>query len=285
MLIKIENSTCIKCTKCVRICPSLVFLQKESEIVVHEQNLGGCISCGHCVAVCPTKSVLHSEFPDSKQHAIDYSMLPTPEQVLLLCKIRRSNRAFSKTPIDQRFLDLILEAAHRAPTASNLQQVEFTLVTSPEKLKLITDYTVGVFGSVVKKLENPLLKPILKRFMRGVYRYIPVFKRMEQELEKGNDMILRGATAVLLIHTPKGNRFGKADANLAYQNGSLMAESLGVSQFYTGLVCSAIEQDKQRSLAGQLGIQGKIHAGMGLGMPSFRMINYIDKKDIVVNKR
>ena len=71
---------------------------------------------------------------------------------------------------------------------------------------------------------------------------------------------------------------------MAYQNGSLMAESLGVSQFYTGFVCSAIQQDKQEKLVKLLGIQGKIHAGMALGMPAFRFPNYIDKKDIEVNR-
>lgn len=97
-------------------------------------------------------------------------------------------------------------------------------------------------------------------------------------------MILRNATALILIHTPGNSRFGCQDANLAYQNGSLMAESLGVSQFYTGFVCSAIHQDKQGKLAKILGIQGKIHAGMALGMPAFEFPNYIDKKDIEVNR-
>ena len=73
-------------------------------------------------------------------------------------------------------------------------------------------------------------------------------------------------------------------ANLAYQNGSLMAESLGVAQFYTGFVCSAVEQDRNRRLAKMLGISGKIRAGMALGIPAFRYPNYIDRKDINVTK-
>ena len=104
------------------------------------------------------------------------------------------------------------------------------------------------------------------------------------EFDKGNDLILRGATAVILIHTPSESRFGCQDANLAYQNGSLMAESLGVAQFYTGFVCSAVEQDRNRRLAKMLGISGKIRAGMALGIPAFRYPNYIDRKDINVTK-
>lgn len=125
-------------------------------------------------------------------------------------------------------------AAHRAPTASNLQQVAFTLVTDPDTLRRITAFTVETFASVVRKLENPLLKPLLKVFVGGAYRYLPNFHRLIGEYGEGRDLILRGATAVLLIHTPDGSRFGCQDSNLAYQNASLMAESLGVSQFYTG---------------------------------------------------
>lgn len=279
----INEKSCIKCGKCVKVCPSRIFIQERADEPVAVEYVESCISCGHCVAVCPTNSVVHSEFPAEKVHPVDYSLLPTPEQLMLLCKMRRSNRAFLSKPIPAEALDMILEAAHRAPTASNLQQVEFTLVTDPEKLRQITDFTTGVFASVVKKLENPFLKPLLKLFLADIYGYLPNFHRLIKEREKGNDLILRGATAVVFIHTPEKSRFGVMDANLAYQNGSLMAESIGVSQFYTGFVCSAVKQDHENKLARLLGINGTIHAGMALGMPAFRFPNYIDKKGIMVN--
>jgi hypothetical protein len=111
-----------------------------------------------------------------------------------------------------------------------------------------------------------------------------LFGRLKKELENGNDPIIRKATAIMLIHTPTSNRFGYADANLAYQNGSLMAETLGISQFYLGFVCAAIKQDKHGSLAKLLGIEGTIHSAMALGIPVFRYLNYIDRKDIEVTK-
>lgn len=281
--ISINDATCIKCGKCVRVCPSRLFSQDSSSSVT--VTVQGCICCGHCTAACPTDSVIHSDFPQETIHKIDYAALPTPEQLLLLSRVRRSNRAFSGKPIPAGSIELILEAAHRAPTASNMQQVEFTLVTDPALLRAISNYTVDLFSSIVRKLTNPLLKPILKLIIPGVYNYLPAFDRLMQEWANGNDMVLRGATAVIFIHTPGESRFGCQDANLAYQNGSLMAESLGVSQFYTGFVCSAYEQDKSKKLTELLGINGKIHAGMALGMPSFRFPNYIDKKAIKVNRR
>lgn len=209
--------------------------------------------------------------------------LPSPEQMLALCRSRRSNRAFTSSPVPERALEMIVEAAHRAPTASNLQQVAFTLVTDPNTLRRITAFTVETFASVVRKLENPLLKPLLKVLVGGAYKYLPNFHRLIGEYGEGRDLILRGATAVLLIHTPDGSRFGCQDSNLAYQNASLMAESLGVSQFYTGFVCSAAGQ-AGHGLEKLLGIDGKIHAGMAMGMPAFRFPNYVDRREVELRR-
>jgi nitroreductase/NAD-dependent dihydropyrimidine dehydrogenase PreA subunit len=282
--LSINTESCIKCGKCVKVCPAKIIKQSSKDAPVIVESSKGCISCGHCVAVCPTASVIHSEFPVEKVHPIDYALYPTAEQMMLLIKARRSNRVFSNKPIPEASLDLILEAGHRAPTASNQQQVGFTLITEPEHIRMIIDFTVSTFNEAAKKLENPFLKPILKRMMPMAYRYLPVLERMKNELQKGNDPILRKATAVILIHSPKSNSFGVEDSNLAYQNASLMAETLGISQFYTGFILMAIRQDKKGKLANLLGIDGKVCAGMALGMPQFRYPNYIDRVDIDLKK-
>ena len=151
-------------------------------------------------------------------------------------------------------------------------------------VKEVSRITIGTFMSIVNLVENPLLKMILKPLMPSGYRYVPVFKRLHEEFGRGNDGILRGATAAIFFYTDKKERFGCQDCNLAYQNASLMAEAAGVSQFYTGFVCSAAGMDRKRKLQKLLGIEGTVQAGIALGMPSFRFDKYIDKKEVVLKR-
>ena len=278
--LEIDAATCIRCGKCAKVCPSQVIVQQEPGGPVSVPRPADCIRCGHCVAVCPTASVRHGLFPPETVHSADRTLLPSPEALMLLCRTRRSNRAFSRKPVPHEKLLQILEAAHRAPTASNRQQVAFTLVTDPEKLRFVSRFTLDTFTAVARKLENPLLRPLLRRIAPDAYRYLPSFHRMQREYERGNDMILRGATALILIHTPRDNAFGTIDSNLAYQNGSLMAEALGVSQFWTGCVYMALRHGKAERFRRELGIDGIVHAGMALGMPQFLYPNYIDRRPI-----
>lgn len=281
--IDIDKNTCIKCSKCVKVCPASVFRFDTNQKEIIAEHPENCIVCGHCVAACPNGSVVHSGFPEDKVHTIDRKKLPTPDQTLLLMQARRSNRAFSKKPVPQEYIDLILDAAHRAPTASNQQQVNFTVVTDPEVLKAVIKNTIDIFNAIKNKINNPLVRPLIKRFMPNVYRMIPRFEALKQRFDNGEDPILRNATAVIFIHSPKKNMFGCHDCNLAYQNGSLMAESLGVSQVYTGFVVNAMSRDKKNVFAKLLGTDETIHAGLAIGMPEFLFMKYIDKKDIVVN--
>lgn len=278
--IDIEKESCIKCGKCVRVCPAYILTQENPKAEIGKRNVHTCIACGHCVAACPTDSVIHSEFPEQKVHTLNRDILPSPEQVMELCKARRSNRAFLSSPVPEKYLRQIVEAAHLAPTASNGQEVSFTIVTDPDLIKQISDITIETFQNTIKKITNPLIKPFINLISPEAKSAVPKLSAVIAKHKSGTDAILRGAKAVLLIHTPASSNFGRQDANLAYQNASLMAESLGVSQFYTGYVCIAIDLDKKKNLAKLLNIEGNIHAGMALSMPAFKFSKYTDRKEV-----
>lgn len=277
VIININTDNCVQCGKCARVCPATVLCQESKGGRIDVKNIEGCIMCGHCVDVCPTDSVQHSLFPPEKVHSIDYSALPTPEQVMLLIKSRRSNRTITSKPIPEQQLRQIVEAAHYAPTASNNRQVSITVITDPELLRGVSEMTIRTFDSVIRKLNFSVVRWLLKPFLRDVYDQIPAFYRYKQLHQNGEDPILRKATALLVFHTPKSSELGCQDANLAYQNASLMAQSFGISQVYMGFVMRAIRQGHRKAFSRMFRVDGTIHAIMALGIPAFRYAKYTER--------
>ena len=278
--LRIDATRCVHCGKCAWVCPSEILRQevKGGEIQVHHPEEW--IACGHCVAVCAAEAIQHSSFPAGSTHPIDYDHLPSPAQLLALMQARRSNRALTNRPVPHEALVRIVEAATLAPTATNARLLSFTVVTDPQKLRAVADFTIQVFDRLANLLLNPVVKCLVKPFQPELYeKYAPMFVSLKEAYAKGEDPILRKATALLVIHSPKSNRFGAEEANLAYQNASLMAESMGISQIYMGFVLTAIRQAKKGAFARLLGIDGEVFALMGLGMPAFRYPRAVDHQE------
>ena len=276
--ISIKSEACIRCRRCERACPAGIFAWEDGKMQVQKEQY--CIRCGHCADICPSKAVVHTLFPESTMHDYALNDLPSPDQVALLLKARRSNRAFTAQAVPQESLDRIIDAAYAAPTAQNTRNIQVVAVTDPELLERISALTVDTFAHAVKPLENPLLKCLLHKKMAQVYAMIPKLKAMHRKFHEGKgDPVLHRAKAVLFFCAPPQSRYGCADSNLAYQNASLMAESLGVAQFYTGFVLSGMKQDRKDRIHKMLHLTNvKIFAGMALGMPEFRFERYTDRE-------
>ena len=178
----------------------------------------------------------------------------------------------------------IMEAAHRAPTGSNVQSVEFTLVRSADKIREIADYTASVFEEGINAIKEMAAKNGLKEDDPKIAQTMARIGRLIGSYRKGYDGIMRNATAAIFIHAPHSCRTGDKDCNLAYQNASLMAEAMGISQFYAGFVCAAYGQDKSKGLNKILGTDNYIYAGIALGIPKYRFKKYMDKQPLRFNE-
>lgn len=270
------KDNCIKCGRCEAVCPVGVFSRDTVSRAVTVASPGHCIGCGQCVAVCPASAISHSLFSDEDIVAYERTACPSPDDVMLLMKTRRSNRAMSRKPVERALVEKIIEAAYSSPTAHNSRDLQFTLVSSDDKLRMLTDFTCATYSRTIRRLQSPFVKPFLSLIKPGVYANVPVMNHVVKSWASGHDNVLRKATAVILISTRRNEMMSSADAQLAYQNASLMAESLGVAHFYLGYLCAALRLAPGK-LEGSLGIGGTIHAAMAIGMPAMRFDKYIDR--------
>ena len=274
-MISINNDTCIRCGKCQRVCPAFIPVI-EQDAVPSLRHPEVCIGCGHCVDVCPTGAYVHTDFPADSIHDINRNILPEPESLMELIRSRRSNRTIIATPIPQRSLDMIQEAARYAPTAQNSRQVHIHLITDNEALLKVETATINYFMSLARFMLLPPVKAIMRPFLRKLYDEVPALMAMNEQFKKGQRPCICNCTALLILSAPKGYSFGAQDCNLAYQNSSLMAESLGVSQIYMGFVQTAMFMMGCKRAAKVLGIPKghKAFAIMGLGIPAFKYAKY-----------
>jgi len=186
--------------------------------------------------------------------------MPTPEQLMNLLHARRSNRTFTKKELPEEYIDKMQEAARYSPTAGNNRLVETTVIHDPEKIKDIIQFTLDTLSAHTDKLGST---------------YESVISNASQGLEHGIDMILRNAPYVM-VFTSDFN-FGTIDCSLAYQNASLMAQSLGVSQFYMGFVLTATMMADPNQVKELFGVKHKVQALMGFGMPRLRYKRYCER--------
>lgn len=268
--IGIDSSLCKGCGKCARVCPSSVLKKTESGIVVAEDT-SRCIECGHCVDVCTADAIRHESFPPESIRMVNREILPSPESLMELMLSRRSNRTLTDQPITEEELRMIREAALCAPTAENSRKVKLYTICEKEELQKVEDNVLGFFTGLARQLCRPAIKFCLKPFLGDLYARVPELMEMDERAKKGERPCTCDAKVLLILTAPKGYDFGFQDCNLAYQNASLMAESLGISQIYMGFVWTALKMMGTRRAAKLLNIppNEKVYAMMAIGKPAF----------------
>ena len=288
--VTIDSDQCKKDGLCAMICPVAVIQQEQKATVpkISDQRLEYCIACGQCMAICRHGAISHSEFPATTIQAIPFKQMPTAEQVLTLLKTRRSIRAFRDKPLAKETLEIIIDGARFAPSGHNSQSTEFLVIQDRAILHKVSAMVIEYLKFEIKRFSNPLFKTMAMLADRDLaesgLQEIPGFKRMIQMFESGADPILNGAPVLLAFHARRTVGFGDVNAQLALQNASLVAHSLGIGHFYTGWVlapCRApMARTWNRRMPSLLGIppNNNLYGALALGYPLPRFKNMIERK-------
>ena len=121
---------------------------------------------------------------------------------MLLIKSRRSNRTLTSRPVPKEMLDKIVEAAHSAPTATNSQSLSFTVVTDPQKLRQVRDYTIYPYAPAVIK-SNIVIRLIII-FLRILIR--PPLSVKSYKKDSARRLFISQEHCVVIFHDIKNLR-------------------------------------------------------------------------------
>lgn len=204
--IKTDKELCIGCGRCINDCVAekIKLVNGKAEFMFER-----CIQCGHCFAVCPVNAITMTNF-EYAEHIPTVNMNEfDSDKLLLAMKSRRSVRRFKDEDVSDELIEKIIEAGRYCPTATNAQDVSFTVIRN--KLPEIEKEAVKIFRSA-QKTEMPFSKYI-------------------KHASIDDSFFFKGAKVVIAV-----NAKDATNAALASSYMELMAESLGLGVFYSGFL-------------------------------------------------
>jgi len=259
-LLEVDASRCTRDGLCVAVCPCRVLeSDADGRPVAAVPEL--CNDCGHCLAVCPHGALTHARLATGGISA-NVRTFPAAETVDGLLRGRRSIRAYVDRPVSRELLDEVLDVSRYAPTASNAQEIRWIATTDPDKVRELAGLTADWFAA---------------REVR------PVWRRYLDLWDKGYDAFLRGAPALVLVHTATDAPFGAVDCGIALTFFELAAVTRGLGACWTGLLVLAAAASAPLRAALGLPEGHTLRGGLMLGYPKMRYAGVPPRHPAVVS--
>ena len=267
----IDETRCKQDGICAAECPRGIITGGDGEEFprVAKAAEAYCMTCGHCVAVCPhgALSVAGVEVEDCP--AVIKELVLSCEQAEQFLRSRRSIRLFKDKAMDRKTLEKLIAVARYAPTASNAQNLQWTVIEGRDKLTPLSQATIswmqGVIDAHPVSPAADYFRPIVARWSEGV------------------DGILRTARTLIVPSAPKENTNGLVDLTIALSYLELAALPLGVGTCWAGLLRAAMLATPE--LVASMGIpEGHTwYYPMMIGYPKFRYHRLPERKPPVIH--
>ena len=159
---------------------------------------------------------------------------------------------------------------------------QFIVVRDRSLLRAIAQTTAEWLHKIAGRLKNPVWRKFYllvgaTKDEEEVKRWATQFDDIAERMGKDIDLVLYHAPALILFHADKRIRFANENANLAVQNATLVACSLGLGSFYTGYVVLAYKHDRTMRKLLPLPEKHRVYGGLALGYPAVRFSQWIER--------
>lgn len=272
--ITIDTARCTGCMACVDIC--FINYEKSPDGKVRRiADSQVCFDCGHCLAACPADAIIHADFPSDQYEVLDQSARPGWDRFHTFLKMRRSRREFKPDPVPREAIDKLIAAALTAPDALSQGEVQYTVITNPERLRQISEQIYNSTILMVKALNNPIGRAIFRLIFRKSYKsmidIMPLAKEMiKAHNEHGMDVVSYNAPCLILVHAHKDSLCADENCVYAASNILLAAETLGLGTIVLGFITDPANQDPRIKELVQIQKNHKIITSIAVGYPKFQ---------------
>ncbi|EKQ57272.1 MULTISPECIES: nitroreductase family protein [unclassified Clostridium] len=213
-LINVNQSKCIKCGICSKVCPTGVLSIDEAG--PNASNAKNCIACGQCVAVCPHGALDNIKTPLADQIDIENFPVIDSKTAENFLRSRRSIRCFKDAPVPREKLLEIINVAHYAPTASNSQGVSYIIVEN-------------------KKILEKAIEIIYEWMESKLSLHWSFTRHVQTRKTTGMDTILRNAPHLIIATAPKDFKNGRENTISQLTYAELYATTIGLGSCWAGL--------------------------------------------------
>ena len=194
-----DTSRCIKCGRCVNLCPSRHLVMTD---VGPEAKSGPCMGCLQCAAACPQDAVL-----DNGGRAT----VPEPfDTVEALVMTRRSHRRYRPDAPDRRTIQWALDRAAYAPSGGNRRPTRWAVVLGGDKMAAVRETALAWCR------ETDYAPDLLKA------------------VEQGRDPLTCSATVLIAGLEPEGSLNHGTDTVIALTTAELLLSSRGLGTCWGG---------------------------------------------------
>ncbi len=271
MQIQRNEEKCNSCMLCVKDCVAGAWREIENQPRMAAPQF--CSQCGHCVAVCPKGAVSHDALDSGPIRKVEKELLSTDAYREIVIS-RRSIRQYRSRTVSRELIQEILELGGYAPTASNLQNVAYTVITDEAILKEISSRVFGMGKKLYLRTRQGmgrLFFLLLKMLLPGddLNRYLDPMAYYIGESEKGRDYILHGAPVLVVIHGPKKGSFHSENCNIAAANIMNYAHARGLGSCYIGFIVLMLKISGRLRRLIKLPRNRRAYACIIMGYPAF----------------
>lgn len=162
----------------------------------------------------------------------------------------------------------LIDTARYAPTASNKQQVHWTVVEDPARMHCLAAMVIDFMKQMLPALTD-------EQRVRSMRRIITAW-------DQGEDRVLRGAPNLILVHAPEDQPFAETDCVTGLAHLELYAYAQGLGTCWAGYFTAAAKFHAPLTEVLALPPGHQCYGAVMIGYPQYRYKRIPQRNEAVV---